>query len=56
MTVNYSAEVLKRATFQDELVNYLADPGAQLRMGTLEYNIVVNFLKRRVREIEDATK
>jgi len=54
--MSYSIQVLKKSAFHDELVNILERESCRLQLGNLAHGIVVDYFKRRIREIDEVTK
>ena len=54
--MSYSIDVLKKAAFQDEVMNYLDSQTIQLKMGTLAHGIVLQYFSSRIKEFEERTK
>ena len=48
----YSIDVLKRSSFQDELINVLSTDSVKMRIGSMAHSYVVSYLKQRVEEID----
>ena len=54
--MSYSVDVLKKSTFQDELMNVLESENAKLKMGNLARGIVLSYFKNRIKELDEKTK
>jgi len=54
--MSYSSEMLKKAAFNDEVINVLDNQTMQLKLGNLAHGIIMNYFKSRIKEIDDATK
>ena len=48
----YSIDVLKRSSFQDELINVLSTDSVKMRIGSMAHSYVVSYLKQRVEDID----
>ncbi len=49
---SYSIDALKRSAFLDELTNVLASEKTKLKIGGMMHSYVVDYLTRRIEEIE----
>ncbi len=49
---SYSIDALKRSAFQDELNNVLDSEKTKIRIGGMMHSYVVDYLKRRIEEID----
>lgn len=49
---SYSIDALKRSAFQDELTNILASEKTKIRIGGMMHSYVVEYLTRRIEEID----
>lgn len=49
---SYSIDALKRSAFQDELNNILASEKTKIRIGGMMHSYVVDYLTRRIEEID----
>jgi hypothetical protein len=54
--LSYSVDVLKKSAFQDELTNVLLLKLGANMMEDLERDIVVEYFKRRIKELDEKTK
>ena len=55
-SLSYSVDVLKKSAFQDELTNVLLLKLGANMMEDLERDIVVEYFKRRIKELDEKTK
>lgn len=53
--MSYSIDVLKKSTFQDELMNVLESENAKLKMGNLAHGIVLSYFKNRIKELDESS-
>ena len=53
--MSYSSDVLKRAAFNDEIVNILDQPTAKIKLG-IAHGYILSYFKNRVKELEESTK
>lgn len=56
MTSSYAIDALKRSAFNDELQNVLLQEKTKIRIGGMMHSYVVEYLTRRIREIDNAHK
>lgn len=54
MATSYSSDLLKRAAFQDELVNQVQTTPVEYR--NEEWTVIQDYLKRRIAEIDKRHK
>jgi len=54
--MSYSIDVLKKAAFEDEVINHLDSQTMQLKLGTLAHGIVLQYFSSRIKEFEEKTK
>jgi hypothetical protein len=53
--MSYSSDVLKRAAFNDEIVNILEQPTAKIKLG-IAHGYILSYFKSRVKEIDEKHK
>lgn len=53
--MSYSSEMLKRAAFNDELVNILDQPESKIKLG-IAHGYVLSYFKSRIKEIDENNK
>lgn len=53
--MSYSSDMLKKAAFNDELVNILEQPETKIRLG-VAHGYVLSYFKTRIKEIEEQNK
>jgi hypothetical protein len=55
-SLSYSVDVLKKSAFQDELTNVLLLKLGANMMEDLERDVVIEYFKRRIKELDEKTK
>lgn len=53
--MSYSSDMLKKAAFNDELVNVLEQPETRIKLG-VAYGYVLSYFKTRMKELEEQNK
>lgn len=53
--MSYSSDMLKKAAFNDELVNILEQPETKIKLG-VAHGYVLSYFKTRMKELEEQNK
>lgn len=53
--MSYSSDMLKKAAFNDELVNILEQPETKIKLG-IAHGYVMSYFKNRIKELDEKNK
>lgn len=53
--MSYSSDMLKKAAFNDELVNILEQPETKIKLG-IAHGYVMSYFKTRIKELDEKNK